>query len=45
MAKPLPLTSGLGSSVAMITLLTPELITACAQGGVFPWCEQGSKVT
>ena len=45
MPTPLPATLGLGSKPAINTLLTPELINASAQGGVFPVWLQGSKVT
>src|SRR3984893_18016185 len=42
---PWPATSGLGSSSADTTRAIPAAMTASAQGGVLPWCEQGSSVT
>ena len=45
LARPLPATCGLGSFMAATTRLTPALIKASAQGGVFPKWLQGSSVT
>ena len=45
LAWPCPATSGLGSSSADTTRLTPALTMASAQGGVLPSCEHGSSVT
>ena len=42
---PAPLTARLGSPSAMTTRAMPASIKASAQGGVRPWCEQGSSVT
>ena len=42
--KPSPATSGFGSSMAATTRATPASISASAQGGVRPWCEQGSRL-
>ncbi len=42
---PAPATSGLGSSIAETTRAMPAAITASAQGGDLPKCEQGSSVT
>ena len=44
-AAPWPATSGFGSRIAITTRPTPAAISASAQGGVRPWCEQGSSVT
>src|SRR5580693_9112966 len=44
-AWPSPATSGLGSSSADTTRAIPAAMTASAQGGDLPWCEQGSSVT
>ncbi len=44
-ATPLPRTRGSGSSTAATTRVMPAAITASAQGGVRPKCEQGSSVT
>src|SRR5580692_7981095 len=44
-AWPSPATSGLGSWSADTTRVMPAAMTASAQGGVLPWCEQGSSVT
>ena len=44
-ATPWPATSGLGSRIAITTRPTPAATSASQQGGVRPWCEQGSSVT
>jgi len=45
MDSPRPDTSGLGSSTAAITRASRASISAVAQGGVRPKCEQGSSDT
>ena len=44
-ARPRPAISGLGSSMAHTTRRMPAATMALAQGGVRPWCEQGSRLT
>src|SRR5450631_1128408 len=44
-ARPPPRTLGLGSLMPATTRLTPALISASLQGGVFPVWQQGSRVT
>ena len=44
-AMPAPATSGFGSIVATTTRDSLASIKASQQGGVRPWCEQGSSVT
>ncbi len=44
-AKPLPATSGFGSSVIAITRRMPARRMASTHGGVRPWCAHGSSVT
>jgi hypothetical protein len=44
-ARPRPFTAGLGSRMAATTRRTPAPTSAGAQGGVRPWCAQGSRVT
>ncbi len=43
-AMPLPATRVSWSIAPTTTRTTPALISASAQGGVTPWCEQGSSV-
>ena len=43
--SPRPLTRGSGSRSAATTRAMPAATTSGAQGGVRPWCEQGSSVT
>ena len=45
MAKPLPATCGLGSTIAAITFATPAAFKPSAQGGVRPKWLHGSRVT
>ena len=45
LAMPWPLTSGLGSVVAMTQRVMPAAMRASAQGPVRPWWLQGSRVT
>ncbi len=42
---PPPATRSSGSTTETTTRATPAAINASAQGGVLPWCEQGSSVT
>ena len=42
---PFPATKGFGSTEPITTFLILLSIILSAQGGVFPWCEQGSKFT
>ena len=44
-AVPWPLTSGFGSPTAISTRPTPAATSASQQGGVRPWCAQGSSDT
>lgn len=44
-ARPSPATLGLGSWAAATTRATPAPMSASAQGGVRPWCAQGSRLT
>ena len=44
-ASPAPFTASKGSRVAATTRVTPAATNASAQGGVRPWCAQGSSVT
>src|SRR5438552_8186216 len=40
-----PRASGSGSRMAATTRVTPAAMIASVQGGVFPWCAQGSRFT
>ena len=44
-AMPWPATSGFGSTQAITTRAMPASISASQQGGVRPWCAQGSRLT
>src|SRR5690606_26045353 len=44
-SRPRPATLGSGSSIPTTTRAMPASTRASAQGGVPPWCEQGSNVT